>query len=40
MDSLRAGLSSLDLVSACISLKAIAVNVSEVKPNPTSTLQY
>lgn len=39
MDSLHEGLSSPDLVSACISLKAIAVNVSEVKCNPTLRMQ-
>lgn len=38
VDSLRTGLGSPDLVSACIALKAIAVNVSEVKSNPTPGL--
>jgi hypothetical protein len=32
VDSLHTGLSSPDLISACITLKAVAVNVSEVKP--------
>lgn len=35
VDSLSAGLSSPDLVSASITLKVVAVNVSEVKSNPT-----
>jgi len=36
VDSLHTGLSSPDLVSACITLKATAVNVSEVKSKSTS----
>lgn len=36
VDSLHTGLSSPDLVSACITLKATAVNVSEVKFKSTS----
>jgi len=39
VDSLSAGLSSCDLVSACTTLKVIAVNVSGVLFNPTLSTQ-
>ena len=39
VDSLSAGVSSHDLISACITLRAVAVNVSEVKSNPTLSMK-